>query len=63
MLESNNLNLGEIICDGEITDTLTAIISNQRPLSETKLQSGDMVDIVIKQFLDTISKTDSIFTE
>ena len=46
-----------------ITDTLTAIISNQRPLSETKLQSGDMVDIVIKQFLDTISNIDSIFTE
>ena len=63
ILESNNLQLGEIIYDGEITDTLTAIISNQRPLFETKLQSGDMVDIVIKQFLDTISKTDSIFTK
>ena len=63
MLEVNNLKLGEIICDGEITDTLTAIISNQRPLFETKLQSGDMVDIVIKQFLDTIIETDSIFTE
>ena len=62
-LEANNLNLGEIICEGVITDTLTAIISNQRPLSDTKLQSGDMVDIVIKQFLDTMSITDSIFKE
>ena len=63
VLESNNLKLGEIICDGEITDTLTAIISNQRPLSETKLQSGDMVDVVIIQFLDSLSATDSIFIE
>lgn len=54
MLNANNLKLGEIICEGEIKDTLNAIIINQRPLSKTKLQIGDMVDIVIKQFLDTI---------
>lgn len=63
ILEGNNLKLGEIICDGQIKDTLTAIIINQRPLTETTLQSGDMIDIVIKQFLDTLITSDSIFTE
>ena len=63
ILEGNNLKLGEIICEGKINDTLTAIIINQRPLTETTLQSGDMIDIVIKQFLDTLITSDSIFTE
>lgn len=53
ILEVNNLKIGEIIAEGIINDTLTAIVFSQRPLFETRLQAGDMVDIVIKQFIDT----------
>lgn len=59
ILESINLKIGEIISEGEISDTLTAIISNQRPLSDSKLQSGDMIDIVITQLIDTLNIIDT----
>lgn len=63
ILEQNNLKLGLIIPDGKILDTLNAIVVNQRPLSESKLQAGDMVDIVIKQLVDTVQSIDSIILE
>jgi len=63
LLEESRLRVGEIISEGKITDTLTAIILNQRPLSNTKLQSGDMVDIVISQFADTLIINDTINIE
>lgn len=63
ILDSINLKIGEIITEGEISDTLTAIISNQRPLSDSKLQSGDMIDIVITQFMDTLMIKDTTVVE
>ena len=59
ILEKNNLRLGKTIAEGEINDTLSAIVLNQRPLFQTKLQAGDMVDIVIRQFPDTTILIDS----
>ncbi|MGY8989612.1 MAG: hypothetical protein ACKVJA_05090, partial [Flavobacteriales bacterium] len=63
ILEQSNLKVGSIISEGEILDTLNAIVINQRPLSESKLQAGDMVDLVIKQFVDSLKSTDSIIIE
>lgn len=60
VIEQSNLKLGMIIAEGEILDTLNAIVVNQRPLSESKLQHGDMIDIVIRQYADTINKIDSL---
>ena len=31
-----------------------------RPIEESKLQQGDMIDIVIRQYADTINKIDSL---
>ena len=61
ILKENNLNIGEIIFNGVITDTLRALVYNQRPIAESKLQFGDMVDLEIKQTLDTTISVDSIF--
>ena len=61
MIKENNLNIGEIIFNGIITDTLKAFVYNQRPIAESKLQFGDMVDLEIKQTLDTTISVDSIF--
>jgi len=63
ILEQSNLKIGLIIPEGEILDTLNAIVVNQRPLSESKLQAGDMVDLVVKQFVDSLQSTDSITIE
>ena len=63
ILEQSNLKVGSIISEGEILDTLNAIVINQRPLSESKLQAGDMVDLVIKQFVDSLKSTDSTIIE
>tara|TARA_B100001029_G_scaffold95646_1_gene78542 strand:+ start:1052 stop:1873 length:822 start_codon:yes stop_codon:yes gene_type:complete len=63
ILEQNNLKLGLIIAEGKILDTLNAMVVNQRPLSESKLQAGDMVDIVIKQLVDSLPIIDSIIIE
>jgi len=63
ILEQSNLKVGSIIWEGEILDTLNAIVINQRPLSESKLQAGDMVDLVIKQFIDSLQSTDSTIIE
>ena len=61
LLKENNLNIGEIIFNGVISDTLKAFVYNQRPMAESKLQFGDMVDLEIKQTLDTTISMDSIF--
>ena len=63
ILEQHNLKVGLIISEGEILDTMNAIVINQRPLSELTLQPGDMVDFVIKQFIDSLQSTDSIIIE
>ena len=63
ILEQSNLKIGSIISEGEILDTINAIVINQRPLSESKLQAGDMVDLVIKQFVDSLQSTDSTTIE
>ena len=61
VLKENNLNIGEIIFNGVITDTLRKkLVYNQRPMAESKLQFGDMVDLEIKQTLDTTISVDSI---
>ena len=60
ILIDHNLKMGEIIAHSEITDTLSAIVISQFPLSETKLQTGDMLDIQIKQYIDTIKIIDSL---
>ena len=60
MIEQINLTLGVIIAEGEISDTLNAIVVNQRPLSQSKLQQGDMIDLVIRQYADTINKIGSL---
>ena len=60
ILKENNLSIGEIIFNGVITDTLRALVYNQRPIPESKLQFGDMVDLEIKQTLDTTISVDSI---
>lgn len=59
VLEENKLRLGEIISEGEIIDTSSAIVINQRPLWESRLQSGDMVDIIIKQSVDSTDISDT----
>lgn len=63
ILEQSNLKIGRIISEGEILDTLNAIVINQRPLSESNLQAGDMVDLVIKQFSDSLKSVDSTIIE
>ena len=63
ILEQINLKVGSIKSKGEISDTLNAIVINQRPLSESKLQASDKVDLVIKQFVDSLQSTDSTIIE
>ena len=63
ILEQSNLKIGSIIPEGEILDPLNAIVIDQRPLSESKLQAGGMVDLVIKQFVDSLQSTDSTTIE
>ena len=53
VLQDNDLRVGEVIGEGIINDTISAFVFDQRPLFETRLQSGDMVDIMIQQSLDT----------
>ena len=63
ILQANNLKLGQIITEGEITDTIQSLIINQRPLSDSKLQIGDMVDILIIQSLDSLNVSDTILIQ
>ena len=58
-LEDNDLIVGEVIVEGIINDTMSALVFDQRPLFETRLQSGDMVDIMVQQSLGTLDSLDN----
>ncbi len=60
VLHTNNLKLGEIVADGLITDTFNSFVSFQRPLSNSKLQEGDMVDVIISQHMSVPVGNDTI---
>jgi beta-lactam-binding protein with PASTA domain len=48
ILSGNSLNLGAVILDPNVSDSLSAIIYKQRPLAGEKISKGSAVDIFLR---------------
>ena len=61
ILKKNKLNIGEVIYEGIISDTNSSVVFQQYPTYKTKPQNGDIVDLYLKQDLDSIDFSNNFY--